>query len=152
MQLDPARLGELMEEALLEARKAADCDEVPVGAVIAVENQIIARSHNLVETRALATAHAECLAMEQASRFLGNWRLSDCILCVTLEPCPMCMGAILLARIPIVVFGARDPRMGAAGSLYDLSAGETGIRVIGGIREEECSGILKSFFEGKREL
>ena len=151
MKLDPSYLNHLMSKALEEASKALDENEVPVGAVIAHADEIIAAEHNQVESNQVVSAHAECLAIQEASKKLRNWRLSECILCVTLEPCPMCMGAIRLARIPIVVFGARDEQMGAAGSLYDLAAEAGGPRVIGGIKEKECRELLRDFFSVKRE-
>jgi tRNA(adenine34) deaminase len=142
-----------MKQALLEAKKASSSDEVPVGAVISHNSQIIGRGHNQTETSASVVHHAEMIAIQQASKHLQNWRLNECVLCVTLEPCTMCLGAIRLARIPVVVFGAGDSRQGAAGSLYDLSKdprlGETP-RVISGICSTECTSLLKEFFKGKR--
>ena len=144
----------LMTAALEEAQKAAAADEVPVGAVIAVGDQIIARAHNLIETRQDSNAHAEVLAISLASSVQKNWRLTEAILAVTLEPCSMCAGAIKLARIPILVYGRADTRAGAVGSLYDLTAdSRTGPppRVIAGIQEEKSAEILRSFFVGKRK-
>lgn len=138
-----------MKKAICEAHKAEKIAEVPIGCVIVQNNKIIARAHNLRETKQDPAAHAELLAIRKAARKLGNWRLLDTCLYVTLEPCLMCMGAILLARIPTVVFGCLDPKAGAAGSLYDLSNDPRlnhRFQLINGICEEECSGLLKTFF------
>ena len=143
----------LMEQALLEAQKGETSGEVPVGAVIAVNGEIIARAHNEVEMRRDASAHAEILAMREASRVLENWRLKEAVLCVTLEPCTMCIGALRLARVPTVVFGAEDPRLGALGSLYDLSIDDRVgplPHVIRGIQARKCKGLLSKFFEKRR--
>ena len=143
----------LMNEALREAAEAASRREVPVGAVIAHDETIIGRGHNLTETNKSIVFHAEINALNQASQVLENWRLSDCILCVTLEPCTMCLGAIRLARIPTIVFGAGDSRQGALGSLYDLSQDERlgpPPRVIRGIAQQACEDILTSFFKSVR--
>jgi tRNA(adenine34) deaminase len=151
--LTPDFLNYLMHEALAEARLAAAANEVPVGAVIAHENTIIGRGHNTTESALTVTSHAELNAITQASQALHNWRLSECILCVTLEPCTMCLGAIRLARIPTLVFGAGDSKQGAAGSLYDLSQDARlgpPPRVISGINRAECESELKKFFQAKR--
>ena len=141
-----------MAEAIAQAKKAVKKDEVPVGAVIVRDGRIIARAYNRRETRRNPLAHAEILAIKQAARRLGGWRLSGCTLYVTLEPCPMCAGAIINARIDEVVFGAYDPKAGAFGSLYNLAEGRLNHtpRVIGGVLAEEASGLLKSYFQGKR--
>ena len=141
-----------MAEAIAQAKKAVKKDEVPVGAVIVRDGRIIARAYNRRETRKNPLAHAEILAIAQAARRLGGWRLSGCTLYVTLEPCPMCTGAIINARIDEVVFGAYDPKAGAFGSLYNLAEGRLNHtpRVIGGVLAEEASGLLKSYFQGKR--
>ena len=107
-----------MQQALLEARKAYDMGEVPIGAVIVKDGKVIARGHNLRETEKDPTLHAEMVAIREAARYLGGWRLTGCELYVTIEPCPMCAGAIIQARIERVVFGAMDPKAGCAGSLY----------------------------------
>lgn len=142
-----------MDEALEEAKRAATAGEVPVGAVVAHAGKIIGRGHNLTEARGTVSAHAEIIAINQASETLGGWRLSECILCVTLEPCTMCLGAIRLARIPTLVFGAGDSRQGATGSLYDLSQdprlGDP-IRVIRNIKQTECEEMLSQFFKRLR--
>ncbi len=138
-----------MDKALAEARKAASIAEVPIGCVIVRDNKIIARAHNLRETKQDPAAHAELLAIRKAAKKLNSWRLLDTTLYVTLEPCTMCMGAIILARIPTVVFGCFDPKAGAAGSLYDLSKDSRlnhSCELISGIRHQECSSLLTSFF------
>lgn len=142
-----------MALALKLARKAAKRDEVPVGAVIVQNGRVIAKAYNLRETKHSPLAHAELVAIAKAARRLGGWRLSGCTLYVTLEPCPMCAGAIVNARIDEVVFGAYDPKAGACGSLYNLLEGRLNHapRVIGGVLAEESSSILKSYFKEKRE-
>ena len=153
MKINPQVTEFLMREALKEAKKAFFKNEVPVGAVIAYQEKIIARAHNKVENNKKVTQHAEILVIEKASRKLQDWRLQDCILCVTLEPCTMCMGAIKLARIPTLIIGAGDSEKGACGTLFDLSLDKrlgTVQKVISGVLKEECSGILKEFFRGKR--
>ena len=150
MKINPQVTEFLMREALKEAFFK---NEVPVGAVIAYQEKIIARAHNKVENNKKVTQHAEILVIEKASRKLQDWRLQDCILCVTLEPCTMCMGAIKLARIPTLIIGAGDSEKGACGTLFDLSLDKrlgTVQKVISGVLKEECSGILKEFFRGKR--
>ena len=143
-----------MEEALREAQKAADLDEVPVGAVIVQNGEVIGRGCNLRETSQDPTDHAEMIAIRKAARNTGFWRLCDCTLYVTLEPCVMCMGAIILARIPRLVYGCRDPRVGAAGSIYNLAADERfnhRVEVTEGVEEEACSQILSAFFSKLRQ-
>jgi len=138
-----------MREAIHEARIAADQGETPVGAVIARGGQIIGRGHNRRETDKDPTAHAEMIAIRQASQALGGWRLLGCTLYVTLEPCIMCAGAMVLARLPRVVFGAYDPKAGAAGSVIDvLTANDFNhaVEVTGGILADECATLLKEFF------
>lgn len=138
-----------MGKALAEARKAEKIGEVPIGCVIVHSGQIVARAHNVRETKQDPAAHAELLAIRKAAHKLGNWRLLDTVLYVTLEPCLMCMGAIILARIPTVVFGCFDPKAGAAGSLYDLSNDSRlnhRCELISTVREQECSGLLSGFF------
>ncbi len=143
---------EYMKEALKEARKAYEKGEVPVGAVIVRRNEIIARGHNLRETGKSPLAHAEIIAIEKAARKLGGWRLTESQIYVTIEPCVMCAGAILQARIDEVFIGAMDKKAGGAGSVYDLLG--DGLlchvpRVVKGVLEDECSAIMKEFF---REL
>lgn len=143
---------EAMEYALAEAGKAAQKGETPVGAVMVRNGEIIAAAHNLRETGKDATAHAELLCIRQACRRLGGWRLPDCTLYVTLEPCPMCAGAILNARIPRVVFGAYDSRAGSFGSVVDLSFYPYNHRpqLLGGVLAAESEALLRTFFETLR--
>ena len=131
---------------------AAERDEVPVGAVIVRDGKVVSRAHNLCETNACATAHAELLAIEEASRKLGTWRLSDCTLYVTLEPCAMCTGAAINARIPQIVYGAKDPRAGACGTQINLPTYPLEIRprVVSGIMQNESLALLRIFFENMR--
>jgi len=142
-----------MKEALIEARKAYDLDEVPIGAVIVKDGAVIARGFNLREREKDPTLHAEMIAIRQAAAELGGWRLMDCDIYVTIEPCPMCAGAILQARIRRVVFGARDPKAGCAGSLYNLLEDPRfnhRAEVVEGILSEECAQIMKDYFRQKR--
>lgn len=142
-----------MTVALEEAELARSANEVPIGAVVAVGDKIVARAHNEMESRRDATAHAEALAIKRAGEATGNWRLGEAVLCVTVEPCTMCAGAISLARIGTVVFGVSDPRLGAYGSLYDLSQDDRlgkPPRVITGVKESECRGLMQSFFATRR--
>lgn len=143
-----------MLEALIEAEKAAILGEVPIGAVIVYQNEIIARAHNLRETTQNATTHAELLAIQQACAKIGSWRLEDMTLYVTLEPCPMCAGAILQSRIPRVVYGARDVKAGCVDSLYRLLNDPRfnhECEVTEGILSDECGSILTRFFRNLRE-
>lgn len=143
-----------MDKAIAEARKAGAKDEVPIGCVIVRDGKIIARGHNLRESRQDPAAHAELLAIRKAARRLGSWRLLDCTLYVTLEPCTMCMGAIVLARIPTVVFGCFDPKGGAAGSLFDLSNDPRlnhCVELMSRVCETECSSMLSDFFRELRK-
>ncbi len=143
-----------MRLALQEAEKALTKNEVPVGAVVIHDNRVIGRGHNLMETLQDPTAHAEMLAITAAANTLASWRLEDAILYVTLEPCLMCTGASLLARIPTIVFGAADPRYGGCGGAMNLIDGkklDVKIEVVSGILEAECSGLLKEFFAKLRQ-
>lgn len=142
-----------MDKALAEAHKAAVIAEVPIGCVIVQNNKIIARAHNLRETKQDPAAHAELLAIRKAAKKLNSWRLLDTTLYVTLEPCTMCMGAIILARIPTVVFGCFDPKAGAAGSIYNLSNDARlnhSCELVSNIRQRECSALLTDFFTALR--
>jgi tRNA(adenine34) deaminase len=142
-----------MGEALRQAAKAFDAGETPVGAVIARAGRIIARAHNQVELLKDATAHAEMLAVTQAEEFVGDWRLTGCTLYVTKEPCPMCAGAIVHVRLPRVVFGASDPKGGAAGSALNLLQFPTlnhRCEITAGVREAECRDLLRAFFAEQR--
>ena len=143
-----------MQAALDEAAAAEAVREVPIGAVIVHAGQIIGRGHNLRETENDPTAHAEMIAIRQAAEKLDSWRLLDCTLYVTLEPCVMCMGAIILARIPKLVFGCRDPRVGAVGSIYNLAEDDRfnhRVQVREGVLQQECSQQLSRFFQTLRE-
>ncbi len=143
-----------MKTALKEAAKAFEKDECPIGAVAVKEGKIIARAHNSRENKNDPLGHAEISILQKVSKKLKKWRLSDVTLYVTLEPCLMCMGALLQARIPHLVFGTFDPKAGACGSLYDLSQDKRlnhRIAVTSGILVEECSQILKEFFKKLRE-
>jgi tRNA(adenine34) deaminase len=142
-----------MGEALRQAAKAYEREEVPVGAVIVREGRIIARAYNQVETLKDATAHAEMLALTQAENAVGDWRLTDCTLYVTKEPCPMCAGAVVHTRLARVVFGAPDPKGGAAGGALNLLQFPTlnhRCEITSGVRLEECRALLQSFFAGQR--
>ncbi|GAA0680755.1 nucleoside deaminase [Clostridium cadaveris] len=142
-----------MEEALKEARKAKEKGEVPVGAVIVKDGEIIARAHNLKEERKSALCHAEILVIEEATKVIGDWRLNGCIMYVTLEPCPMCAGAILQSRISEINIGTFDPTAGACGSVINVIENpylNSSIKV-NWIYSDECSEILTEFFKARRE-
>lgn len=142
-----------MKEALKEAAKAAKKDEVPVGAVIVSSGKIIARGHNLIRSKKDPSAHAEMIAIKKAAKKMDNERLNGCTLYVTLEPCSMCAGAIVLSRINLVIYGTKDPKTGACGSMTSLLQHEKHnhkVNVECGVLEEACGDILKSFFKGKR--
>jgi tRNA(adenine34) deaminase len=146
--------GELMELALDEARAAVTHGDVPVGAVVVGPGgEILARRHNERELVGDPTAHAELLALRDAAARLGRWRLEDCVLVSTIEPCPMCAGAALAARIGTVVFGAPDPKAGACGSLYNLAADPRlnhDMTVVPGVREAEAAALIRAFFAERR--
>lgn len=143
---------EYMNEALTLAKEAARAGEVPVGCVIVRNGEIIGRGRNRREEKQAVSSHAEMEAMAQANAALGSWRLEDCELYVTLEPCPMCAGAIINARIPRVFYGARDEAMGAAGGVLNLFMENFPHRpqLVGGILAEECAQVLGKFFRDKR--
>ena len=144
-----------MGQALGLAREAFELDEVPVGAVIVHEGRVIAAAHNRCEQLRDATAHAEMMAITQAAESVGDWRLENCVLYATLEPCIMCAGAILQSRISRVVFGAMDPKGGAVGSMFNLlddSRLNHRCDVVAGVRADECGAMLTQFFQGKRQL
>jgi tRNA(adenine34) deaminase len=152
--IEPRSDEDFMREALRQARKAYDAGEVPVGAIVVRGDKIIARAHNQVELLKDATAHAEMLALTQAETAVGDWRLVDCDLYVTKEPCAMCAGALVHTRVRRVIFGCADPAAGAAGSVVNLLQMPTlnhrcdiGL----GVLENECAAILKNFFRQKRE-
>lgn len=140
--------------AIAEARKAEALGEVPIGAVIVRDGQVVGRGYNLRETAKDPLAHAELIAIKEASETMGGWRLIGATLYVTLEPCPMCAGAIVQARVHSIVYGAMDPKAGCAGSLMNLLQEERfnhQVEMIQGVREEECSELLKNFFRSLRE-
>ena len=144
-----------MREALKEAKKAYDKLEVPVGAVIVKEGKIIARAHNLKETKFDTTKHAEILAIQKASKKLNSWRLLDCEMYVTLEPCSMCAGALINSRIKKVYIGANDEKTGAVGSVFNLLEDYTfnhKVEIEKGILKDECESILKQFFKMLRKM
>ncbi|OLO25243.1 tRNA-specific adenosine deaminase [Priestia megaterium] len=143
-----------MRLAIDEALKAKDKLEVPIGAVIVQNDEVIASAYNLRETEQRSVAHAELLAIDEACKKLGTWRLEDATLYVTLEPCPMCAGAIVLSRVKRVVFGAYDPKGGCAGTLLNLLEFEKfnhQAQVVGGMLEEECGSLLTTFFRELRQ-
>ena len=142
-----------MREALKEAKKAYLLGEVPVGAVIVYDNKIIARGHNTREIKQSVLGHAEINAIQKASKKIGSWRLEDCDIYVTLEPCPMCSGAIIQSRIKNLYYGATDPKTGACGSVLNLFENPFNhkVNVIGGVLEDECSRIIKDFFKELRQ-
>jgi len=142
-----------MREALRQAQKAHEADEVPVGAVVVRNGRIIARAYNQVELLKDATAHAEMLALTQAEAAVGDWRLTDCDLYVTKEPCPMCAGALVHVRIRRLIFGCADPRAGAAGSvvnLLHLPSLNHQCEITSGVLQNECAAILQDFFRKHR--
>ncbi len=147
------RHGLAMGDALVEAAAAMAHGDVPVGAVALVDGRIVASRHNERELRGDPTAHAELLALSDAAAVVGGWRLAEVTLVVTLEPCPMCAGAMVAARLGAVVFGAADPKAGACGSLYNLCADPRlnhEVLVTAGVRAEEASSLLTSFFAERR--
>lgn len=142
-----------MREAIAEARKAAKAGEAPVGAVVVAGGEIIARAHNLKESLNDPTAHAEVLAVREAAIALGSWRLAGATLYATLEPCPMCAGAIVQARMGRLVYGAYDPKAGAAGTLLDIPRDmrlNHWVSVTGGVLAPECAALLEEFFANRR--
>jgi tRNA(adenine34) deaminase len=144
-----------MEMALEEAELAVGEDEVPVGAVIvSLQEGVIARAHNQREQLVDPTAHAEMIAITQAAQAVRSWRLENCVLYVTLEPCPMCAGAVVQARLPLVVYGCTDPKAGACDTLYRIASDPRlnhRAQVIGGVLAERCAAVLSDFFAGKRK-
>jgi len=150
----PPPLETLMATALAEARGAAEHDDVPVGAVVAAaDGTVLARRHNERERTGDATAHAEVLALRDAAAARGSWRLTGCVLVVTLEPCPMCAGAAVAAQLDVVAFGAADPKAGALGSLYNLGADPRlnhELTVVDGVLADECGALLTEFFAARR--
>ena len=142
-----------MKDAIRQAKKAAALGEVPIGCVIVHDGQVIGRGYNRRNTDKSTLAHAEITAIKRASKKLGDWRLEDCTLYVTLEPCQMCAGAIVQARIPEVIIGCMNPKAGCAGSIYNLlqePAFNHQVSLFQGVLEEECSQMLKNFFRSLR--
>lgn len=143
-----------MQAAIEEAHKASALDEVPIGAVIVYQNEIIASGYNVRETSQSALSHAELIAIQEANQRLSSWRLEDCTLYVTLEPCQMCAGAIIQSRIKRVVFGAFDPKAGCAGTIMNLLEDERfnhQVELTSGVLKEDCSGLLTTFFRNLRK-
>lgn len=143
-----------MKEALKQAEKAERIEEVPIGCVIVHQGRIIGRGYNRRNIQASALAHAEILAIKKASKKIGDWRLEECTMYVTLEPCPMCAGAIVQARIPKVVIGAMNPKAGCAGSILNLLEEKRfnhQVETVRGVLEEECQAVMKEFFKCLRE-
>ncbi|MDD7719070.1 MAG: tRNA adenosine(34) deaminase TadA [Eubacteriaceae bacterium] len=147
-------MDKFMKEALIEARKAYDLGEIPIGAVVVRDGQVIARGHNLTETTKDPTAHAEMIAIREAARVLGGWRLIGCSMYVTVEPCSMCTGAMIWSRIENLYIGTMDPKAGACGSVFNIAEEDRlnhRINVERGILEEECRSIMKEFFKELRK-
>lgn len=143
-----------MKEAIEEAKKAEAIGEVPIGAVVVYNGNVIARAHNLRETSQIATGHAELLAIEAACEVIGSWRLEEAELYVTLEPCPMCAGAIIMSRVKKVVYGASDPKAGCAGTFMNLLQDDRfnhQCEVVSGVLQEECGSLLTNFFRNLRK-
>ena len=154
-RLDRAELMKFMALALSEAQRGLDEGEVPVGAVLAQDGRLVARAHNRPIHLNDPTAHAELLALRRAAKKLGNYRLNDCTLYVTIEPCAMCAGAIVQARLRRVVFGASDRKAGAGGSALNVLNHPKlnhRVEVVSGVRADDCAGILRDFFRRRREL
>lgn len=153
---DPREIHQyFMRKALQQAVAAAELEEVPVGAIVVRQQQIIGAAHNLTRQLRDATAHAEMLAITQAAEMIGDWRLLDCTLYVTLEPCVMCCGAILNSRIPHLVYGAADPKGGGAESLYQLLTDNRlnhQVEPVSGVMSQECGQLLTDFFRHQRSL
>lgn len=153
--MEPTLINLLMTDALDEARAALKHGDVPIGAVVARldTGQVIARRHNERELQSDPTAHAEVLALQDAAKALGQWRLDECALIVTLEPCPMCAGAAINGRVGLIVFGAADPKAGATGSLYNLAADPRlnhEMPVVAGVQAEASATLLRDFFASRR--
>ncbi len=151
MEMEQSR--HFMGLALVEAQRAFEKGEVPVGAVVVFEGRVIGRGHNQTESLHDATAHAEMIALSAASDHVGDWRLQDCVLVSTLEPCPMCAGAAVLSRIRTIVYGAADPKFGACGSILDIPSERRlnhRVEVVRGVRENEVAELMQQFFRGLR--
>ena len=152
---DPLSFDSLMEAALAEARCAGAADEVPIGAVVALDGEIVGRGFNQPIASADPTAHAEIVAIRAAASRVGNYRLTGAVLCVTIEPCLMCVGALVHARIGTLVYGAAEPRTGAVASTVrggELAGHNHRFEIVGGVREEECRALMQEFFRARRTL
>jgi tRNA(adenine34) deaminase len=144
-----------MQQALELARQCVDCEDVPVGALVTRAGRIIGRGYNQREKLQDPTAHAEMIALTAAAAHVGHWRLEDCVMYVTLEPCPMCAGALVLARLPRLVYGAADPKGGACGSLFTITEDPRlnhRVETVAGILAEPCAELLREFFRRRRAL
>lgn len=151
--MTPEEQRRFMAQAITEAESAAAHDDVPIGAVLVRDGEVVSRGHNRREADQDPTAHAEILALREASAALGRWRLDDCTMVVTLEPCTMCAGALVLARLGTLVFGADDPKAGAVGALYDVPRDPRlnhQVEVVRGVESEACGQLLKDFFRTRR--
>lgn len=154
VRMDPEHFEHFMRLALGEAQAAAELGEVPVGALVIFENRIIGRGHNQTETLHDATAHAEMIALSAAYNHFGDWRLENCTLVCTLEPCPMCAGAAMLSRVERLVYGASDPKFGGCGSIVDIpsqAAFNHRMEVTGAVMETEVAEMMKLFFQRVRK-
>ncbi len=143
-----------LQEAIIEAQKAAAIGEIPIGAIVVKDGEIISRGHNRREIDHDPTAHAEIIALREAGKYLGTWRLSDCMLYVTMEPCPMCCGALINSRIDTVIYGADEPKFGSAGSqlnLLQFPGFNHNIKIIGPLAQETCQKLMRDFFVQLRE-
>jgi len=144
-----------MQEAIELARKALESEDVPIGALVVYRGRVIGRGYNQREKLQDPTAHAEMLALTAAAEYIGHWRLENCTVYVTLEPCPMCAGALVLARVERLVYGARDEKAGACGSLYQITQDPRlnhRVETVGGVLAEACAELLQAFFRRRREL
>jgi tRNA(adenine34) deaminase len=152
--MDPESYSDFMAIALREAQLAFEKNEVPVGAVVVYENRVIGRGHNLTESLHDATAHAEMIALSAAFNSIGDWRLEDCFLFSTLEPCIMCASAAVLSRVHTIVYGAKDPKFGGCGSILTIPTIEKlnhSCNLVGGVREQEVGDLMKTFFQQVRK-
>ncbi len=152
--MNPLQYPDYMEMALREAEQAFEKNEVPVGAIVVFEGKIIGRGYNQTESLHDATAHAEIIALSAAYNHFGDWRLDNCYLFSTLEPCAMCAGAAILSRIKTIVYGAYDPKFGACGSIFNLPVEKTlnhNIEIVSGIMQEEVASLMKHFFRMVRD-
>ena len=152
--MDKEKYLQYMDMAIKEAKKAYDSNEVPIGCVIVHNDTVIGKGANLRTTKNNVLAHAEIIAINEACNYINDWRLEDCTLFVTVEPCPMCAGAILQARVKEVVYGARNPKAGCAGSIYNILQDDRfnhTVAITEGVRQKECTDLMQSFFKKFRE-